>query len=187
MSENQDQSAQEVQPQVRVSIWLNPIMEFVLASQVRKTPLLKAPEIEIPQPEVPQPEVPQPEFQVPNEDGIQPQTHEAPEVPVDAEIAADFSAKVSLGSFSRLILYYITKCVSGSRLDRNHASKLIDKEVQMHGEITFDDMLKKNNIRSRLILSIHFFRQNFERLVIGKNEKYHRNLRIRLHYKNRFR
>ena len=65
--------------------------------------MLKAPEVEIPQPEAPQPEVPQPEFQVPNEDGVQQQTHEAPEVPVDAEIAADFSARVSLGSFSRLI------------------------------------------------------------------------------------
>ena len=64
---------------------------------------------------------------------------------------------MSLGSFSRLILYYIAKCVSGSRLDRNHASKLIDKEVQMHGEITFDDILKKNNITSRRGIASAFY------------------------------
>lgn len=70
---------------------------------VRKTPLSKAPEFDIPQPED-QPEVPQPEFQVPNVEGIQQQANDAPEVPVDAELAADLSARMNLGTFSRLVV-----------------------------------------------------------------------------------
>ena len=46
---------------------------------------------------------------------------------------------------------------SGSRLDNNQASTLIDKEVQMHGEVTFGDILKKNNITSRRGIASVFY------------------------------
>ena len=52
------------------------------------------------------------------------------------------------------ILHY---CFLGSRLDTNRASEMIDKEVKMHEETTFDDILKKNNIRSRRGIAATFY------------------------------
>ena len=95
MSENQDPTAHEIQPPpVRVSLSLD--RNYRNLPLANKTPLHQAPEFEIPQPEVPQPE-----FQAPQEDNIQQQT--VPEVPVDAEIAADFGSRMSLGE-SRYIV-----------------------------------------------------------------------------------
>ena len=94
MSDNQEPTAHEVQPpSVRVSLSLD--RNYRNLRLANKTPLHQAPEFQIPQPEVPQPE-----FQAPHEDNVQ-QT--VPEVPVDAEIAADFGSRMSLGE-SRYIV-----------------------------------------------------------------------------------
>ena len=104
MSENQDPTAHEVQPPpVRVSLSLD--RNYRNLPLANKTPLHQAPEFEIPQPEVPQPEVPQPEFLAPQGDNIQNQT--VPDVPGDAEIAADFGSRMSLGMTWYIVILLI--------------------------------------------------------------------------------